>query len=103
MADPRAILTLNAGSSSIKAALFAGAGLRPVFKAALTGIGEHPRFKAEAADGEVLADEQIATARRCSGFSSLPSTTWTAKRWLPWGTASSMADRGPDQHWSSRE
>ncbi|TVQ58492.1 MAG: acetate/propionate family kinase [Rhodobacteraceae bacterium] len=51
------ILTLNAGSSSIKFALYA-AGAAPALRAKgqVEGIGVAPRLKARAADGAVLAD-----------------------------------------------
>ncbi len=57
MTKPGAILTLNAGSSSIKAALFTGEDLRPVFQAEVEGIGKQPHFTAKGAGGETLADE----------------------------------------------
>ncbi len=56
MAD--AILTLNAGSSSIKAALFeSGPAPRLLFRAAVDGIGDKPHFKATDGEGATLADE----------------------------------------------
>ena len=58
MAETDAILTLNAGSSSIKAALFARDGLRPLVRAQVEGLGEQPHFTATAADGARLADER---------------------------------------------
>ncbi len=58
MAEPTAILTLNAGSSSIKAALFAGADLRPRFRATVEGVGAAPHFTATSASGDTLADER---------------------------------------------
>ena len=40
-----AVLTLNAGSSSIKAAVFdAGPPLRLLFRAAVEGLGDKPHF-----------------------------------------------------------
>jgi acetate kinase len=60
----RAILALNAGSSSIKFALY---GLepgpqRPMFHGLVEGIGETPRFTARAPDGAVVANRAWATA-----------------------------------------
>jgi acetate kinase len=51
------IVTLNAGSSSIKLALFETApAMMPILTGALTGIGEHPRFSAHDAAGTHLID-----------------------------------------------
>ena len=62
MSKPGAILTLNAGSSSIKAALFTGADLQQVFQAEIEGIGKQPHFTAKAANGDSLADEPCDSA-----------------------------------------
>ena len=54
MAEAEAVLTLNAGSSSLKAALFAPGA---VLRAAVEGMPEAPRFTARGADGAVLVEE----------------------------------------------
>ncbi|RUL78967.1 acetate/propionate family kinase [Dyella choica] len=53
---PKAILTLNAGSSSIKFALYelGGSTQRLLSRGAIEGIGETPRFTARAPDATVL-------------------------------------------------
>ncbi len=56
MAGPDALLTLNAGSSSIKAALFARDGLRPLFRAEVEGLGHQPHFTAKDADGRTIGE-----------------------------------------------
>ncbi len=50
------ILTLNAGSSSIKFAVYAvdGDGLRQTMKGQVEGIGTRPHFVAKSADGALL-------------------------------------------------
>lgn len=57
------ILTLNAGSSSIKFALFEARTLDEVVRGQVEGLGTHPRLSAEAADGgkteRDLADESV--------------------------------------------
>ena len=50
-----AVLTVNAGSSSIKFALFDVRGLHRIASGAVDGIGTAPRFKVQGADGAVLA------------------------------------------------
>ena len=55
---PGAILALNAGSSSIKFALFAPGPARAAH-GAIAGIGTAPRFTAAAADGTALADHAL--------------------------------------------
>jgi acetate kinase len=55
MADPAAVLTLNAGSSSLKAALFAPDA---VLRASVEGLPEAPHFTAHDASGEIVADEK---------------------------------------------
>ncbi len=60
MPGPDAVLTLNAGSSSIKAALFETApALRLRFRASIDGVGSSPQFKAEDADGGALAGGSV--------------------------------------------
>ena len=57
---PRAILTLNAGSSSIKFALYQR-GLstqRLISHGSIDGIGTAPHFKAAAPDGSILKEER---------------------------------------------
>ena len=58
MAD-RAILTVNAGSSSIKLSLYRleGLELTRAWRGELEGIGTAPHFHAEGPDGRQLADE----------------------------------------------
>ncbi|MEL6946931.1 MAG: acetate/propionate family kinase [Pseudomonadota bacterium] len=64
MADPSptdAILTLNAGSSSVKFALFtAEAAPRPLLTGQLDGIGTDAHLKVKRADGTVVTDTDIA-------------------------------------------
>ncbi|MEL6967840.1 MAG: acetate/propionate family kinase, partial [Pseudomonadota bacterium] len=64
MADPSAndaILTLNAGSSSVKFALFtAEAAPRPLLTGQLDGIGTDAHLKVKRADGTVMTDTDIA-------------------------------------------
>ena len=54
--DQGAILAINAGSSSIKFALFAGTVLARACHGQIEGIGAAPRFRAEDGAGMVLAD-----------------------------------------------
>ncbi len=54
MADATTVLTLNSGSSSIKAALFAPGA---VLRVAVEGLPEAPHFTAHDSAGAVLADE----------------------------------------------
>jgi acetate kinase len=59
MAGPDAVLTLNAGSSSIKAALFETTpSLRLRFRAAVDGLNDAPHFTATDGDGHAIADER---------------------------------------------
>lgn len=53
---PKALLTLNAGSSSIKFALYEHGGVAPrlISRGLIEGIGEAPRFTARAPDQTVL-------------------------------------------------
>jgi acetate kinase len=54
-----ALLTINAGSSSIKFAVFeTGGGLPLVSRGQIEGIGTAPHFIAKAASGEVLAERR---------------------------------------------
>jgi acetate kinase len=59
-----AILVLNAGSSSIKFALFSLAGgdegLARVYRGEIDGIGAQPRFRVTDAAGHAMLDEVIA-------------------------------------------
>ena len=56
---PEAVLTINAGSSSIKFALFETGGSLPlVSRGQIEGIGTAPHFIAKAASGEVLAEQR---------------------------------------------
>jgi acetate kinase len=76
---PEAILTLNAGSSSIKFALDecpAGAR-RLVSRGAIEGIGAAPTFTALAPDGTVLEDQHWATGTHLDHEDLLePLLTW---------------------------
>jgi acetate kinase len=76
---PEAILTLNAGSSSIKFALYecpAGAR-RLVSRGAIEGIGAAPTFTALAPDGTVLEDQHWATGTHLDHEDLLePLLTW---------------------------
>jgi acetate kinase len=68
-----AILVLNAGSSSIKFAIFAsladdasrGSGER--VRGQIDGIGDRPHFKAKTPDGAVVADEGVTLEAGASG------------------------------------
>ncbi len=53
-----AVLTLNAGSSSLKFSLFeiAASGLHPTLKGQIEGIGSAPHLVANDASGAVVAD-----------------------------------------------
>ena len=71
---PDAVLALNAGSSSVKFALFeiGGAGaLTRVAHGQIEAIGSAPHFHAEDAAGEVLADEAWQAGTQESLLSSL--------------------------------
>ncbi len=57
----RAILSLNAGSSSIKFSLFerqGAIGLRPVYGGQIEAIGSAPRFRVQDSAGTLLADQR---------------------------------------------
>ncbi len=70
-----AILVLNAGSSSIKFAIFdqradddnPGGGNGERLRGQIDGIGDEPHFKARTPDGEVVADESVALQEATSG------------------------------------
>jgi acetate kinase len=71
---PDSVLALNAGSSSVKFALFeiGGAGaLTRAVRGQIEAIGRAPRFRAEGAAGEVLADEAWHAGAQESLLSSL--------------------------------
>ena len=55
------VLTLNAGSSSLKFAVFDGAGDAPrqVVRGAISDIGGSPRFQAAGADGQPIEDRRV--------------------------------------------
>jgi acetate kinase len=64
-----AVLTLNAGSSSLKLALFeigAAGGLTRLWDGAVTGLGDAPRFTARSSAGEVLIDHAWAAGEAVS-------------------------------------
>lgn len=57
----RAILSLNAGSSSIKFSLFnrqGAVGLSPVYRGQIEAIGSAPRFRVQDSAGTLLADQR---------------------------------------------
>jgi len=65
-----AVLVLNAGSSSIKFALYPVESGRigwRLLRGQISGIGHEPRLEARAGDGRTLADEQPAVAGRSFG------------------------------------
>ena len=59
-----AILTLNAGSSSLKFALYAAAGdfARPLLVGQAEGLGQQPRFAVRSGDGAVLLQQDLGSA-----------------------------------------
>ena len=68
------ILTLNAGSSSIKFALFAAAAVparTPLVSGQVEGIGARPRLKALDAAGKTLAGKDLALAKDAPHFGAL--------------------------------
>lgn len=65
-----AILSLNAGSSSIKFSLFerqGALGLRPVYRGQIEAIGSAPRFSAQDSAGTPLADQRWADPEQSFG------------------------------------
>ena len=66
MTETPAVLVLNAGSSSIKFALFEIEGGDPALAARgqIAGIGTHPRFSAHDAKGRALASPEIERQAR---------------------------------------
>lgn len=84
MARP-AILTLNAGSSSIKFALFEHANplrAEAALRGAIDGIGAQPRLKAQDAQGAVLAELTFAELAGLSAEEQHHRTLDTLVRWL---------------------
>ncbi len=66
------ILTLNAGSSSVKFALFdADANLALEFKGQVDGIGSDARLKIKRADGTVVVERDLDEASTCSPSDAL--------------------------------
>ena len=62
-ASAKAVLIINAGSSSIKFALFeTGAALTPVSHGQVEGIGTAPHFVAKAPDGKTLHEQRWSDA-----------------------------------------
>ena len=59
-----AILTLNAGSSSLKFALYAAAGdfSRPLLVGQAEGLGQQPRFAVRGGDGSLLVQQDLGSA-----------------------------------------
>lgn len=81
----QAILTLNAGSSSIKFALFGQAApLRPqaALRGELDGIGAQPRLKAQDAAGAVLAELTFPELAGLSAEEQHRRTLDVLVRWL---------------------
>jgi acetate kinase len=75
------ILVVNAGSSSIKLALFEGArghALSLVAKGGIDGIGTQPRLRVRDAQGQVLIDEKYSAAE----VSDAESAITRAGAWL---------------------
>ncbi len=68
-----AILVVNAGSSSIKCALFAcqEQGLERVYQADITGIGTHTLFKVKTTDGDTLHQQDLGAASHDTAFRCL--------------------------------
>jgi len=75
-----AILVVNAGSSSIKCALFActDAGLERVYQASITGIGTHTQFSVKAINGEKLHSQDLGDANHDVAFRAL--LDWSEQR-----------------------
>ncbi len=75
------ILTLNAGSSSVKFALFEtdGRELGLVAKGQVEGIGSAPHFVAKAPDGALLAESYWEPAAAGEGHTVAFRQIW---RWL---------------------
>ena len=68
------ILTLNAGSSSIKFALFAAAAppaRTPLVAGQVEGIGARPMLRARDAAGKTLAERELVLAKDAPHFSAL--------------------------------
>jgi acetate kinase len=79
MADT--ILVVNAGSSSIKVALFAieaGRALRLTARGQIDGIGTQPRLRARDAQGATLADEKFSAA----DVADVPAAMAKVGEWL---------------------
>jgi acetate kinase len=71
------ILTINAGSSSLKFALYEArdSALAELARGQVEGIGEEPRFKLRTPQGEVLAEESLAG-------DDAPRDASTALKWI---------------------
>lgn len=76
----RAILVVNAGSSSLKFQLFelAEGGPRRYLRGQMEGIGVRPRLRVSAADGANLKDETYAPDR----VADLPAAIGLVREWL---------------------
>ncbi|MGR8919363.1 MAG: acetate/propionate family kinase [Gammaproteobacteria bacterium] len=62
-----AILVLNAGSSSLKFALFDAAGLATLARGQVEGIGTEPHFRVQDSAGDTLADARWAPLEAGAG------------------------------------
>lgn len=83
---PRSILTLNAGSSSLKFALFDQAGLACIARGAVDGLGTDPRLTIRDGQGVKRVDEALAGARHVADQAAALGTILAALRTLAPGT-----------------
>jgi acetate kinase len=67
------ILVLNAGSSSLKFAVFDGGSLAEVLHGQAGGLGSHPRFSVRQADGKAY-DTGFPGLDRDAGHAKAPAT-----------------------------
>ncbi|MBE7730272.1 acetate kinase, partial [Komagataeibacter sp. FXV3] len=85
----RAVLALNAGSSSLKFALFAiepgetaASPSHRIASGELEGIGIHPHFVAQDASGRVLVDEKWAPVAEGAGDTAHHGPMATLMEWV---------------------
>jgi acetate kinase len=77
----RAVLVVNAGSSSVKFQIFdiaAGEKLHRLIKGQVDGIGTQPRLRAETGDGSALIERHYAP----NEIAHVPAAIATAGQWL---------------------
>ncbi|WP_442582788.1 acetate/propionate family kinase [Mesorhizobium sp. ASY16-5R] len=76
----KAILVVNAGSSSLKFQIFSidGEHLTRQLRGQIDGIGTRPRLRAVSGDGSPLVDRQYAA----SEIADLPAASGETRRWL---------------------